>query len=108
MGSPTRSADTLSRYLRSCIQERMRLAGVTQAAMGRRLGVTQSSVSYVVSGTRRPEPLELFERIAALFGLTLSELLREAEVRRAITTADPVRLSRRKTVVNSQAACTSE
>ena len=58
------------RYLRVLRLER----GWTQDQLGRRLGITNVTVSRLESGTRRPS-VEMFQRMAGVFGMTTDELM---------------------------------
>lgn len=49
--------------------------GWTQEQLGRRIGVTNVTVSRLESGIRRPS-LQFFQRIANIFGLTTDELIK--------------------------------
>jgi transcriptional regulator with XRE-family HTH domain len=49
--------------------------GWTQEQLGRRIGVTNVTVSRFESGIRRPS-IKVFQRIAESFGLTTDELIK--------------------------------
>ena len=51
-----------------------RQAGLTQAEMAKRLGISKSAVSMYERGNREPE-LDLLQEMADLFGVSVSSLL---------------------------------
>lgn len=48
--------------------EKRKGAGMTQVELSKKLGITQSMVCNIESGTRRPSP-ELAQKIGAILGL---------------------------------------
>jgi transcriptional regulator with XRE-family HTH domain len=56
------------------LRQARRDAGLTQAEVGRRLGLRQAFVSKVESGERRLDPVEL-ARFAAVYGKPLAWFL---------------------------------
>jgi transcriptional regulator with XRE-family HTH domain len=78
-----RVSSKLSHAIRQCVQELRRDREWTQAQLATEIGVTQSAVSYLLSGGRRQHQLDLWADIAQGFGLSLSELIAQAEARLA-------------------------
>jgi transcriptional regulator with XRE-family HTH domain len=60
------------------IRERRRERKLSQAALARRLGVTQGSVALMESGRRSPS-LELLPKLAEALGLSVEYLLKGEE-----------------------------
>jgi transcriptional regulator with XRE-family HTH domain len=62
------------RFMLARLRQARRDAGLTQAEVGRRLGVRQNVVSRMESGERRLDPVEL-ARFAAVYGKSLAWFL---------------------------------
>ena len=71
-------SETLSRLRRE--------RGLTQAELGARLGISKSAVSMYECGNREPE-LDLLEKMADVFGVSVNALLGRAEDE--LVNADP-------------------
>src|SRR5262245_7978726 len=72
---------TLSHALGQKVAEMLHRNGWSQREFARRFGVSQSSVSHLLLTQRRSQGLAFYERLADLFGLSLSELVGELEAR---------------------------
>jgi transcriptional regulator with XRE-family HTH domain len=62
------------RFMLARLRQARREAGLTQAEVGRRLGLRQNVVSRMESGERRLDPVEL-ARFAAIYGKPLDWFL---------------------------------
>ena len=62
----------------SNVRERMAELGLSQKDVAERLGVTQSYVSQILSGHRRPG-LDSLEEFAEVLGIKPEDLIREFE-----------------------------
>lgn len=82
---------TLSQALAQKIRELLAEEGWSQRDFAQRLGVSQGTVSYWLSVKRRQTALDVYEQLAAQFGLSLSRLFRELEGRVAAATQRPAR-----------------
>jgi transcriptional regulator with XRE-family HTH domain len=71
----------LSVAVRQCVQDLRRDREWTQEKLGDEIGVTQSAVSYLLSGGRRQQQLDLWAEIAHAFEMPLSVLIAQAEER---------------------------
>ena len=65
----------LPRRLRDLCQERR----WSQRELAERLGVTQSYVCRLLDGSRRANTLDCYERLARIFGVSLSALISDLE-----------------------------
>jgi transcriptional regulator with XRE-family HTH domain len=72
---------TLADALAEKIRDHLVHGRISQRAFGRALGVSQGSVSYLLSARRRQDTLDFCERLATVFGQAPSELFRELEGR---------------------------
>ena len=82
---------TLSQALAQKIRELLAEQGWSQRDFAERLGVTQGTVSYWLSVKRRQTALDVYEQLAAQFGLPLSRLFAELEGRVAAARLRPTR-----------------
>jgi transcriptional regulator with XRE-family HTH domain len=71
----------LSVAVRQCVQALVREREWTQEQLGDEIGVTQSAVSYLLSGGRRRQQLDQWAEIAQAFDMPLSALIAQAEER---------------------------
>lgn len=62
------------------IAQRRRLAGLSQARLAERIGVTTETISRIETGTTSP-PLRRIESIAKALGVELHDLLRAVDAR---------------------------
>jgi transcriptional regulator with XRE-family HTH domain len=85
---------TLGDALTQAIRELMIREGWTQRALAKRLGVTQGAISFLLAAKRHTSGLVFLERLAKVFGKSLSELIYDLEVRVAASTRS--RVSRRE------------
>lgn len=82
---------TLSQALAQKIRELLAEEGLSQREFAQRLGVSQGTVSYWLSAKRRQTALDIYEQLAAQFGLPLSRLFAELEGRVAAANPRPAR-----------------
>ena len=78
---PSDNPTTLSQALTHKIRELLEQEGWSQREFARRLGVTQGAVSYLLAEKRRASALDYYERLAGIFGLSLSLLVADLEQR---------------------------
>lgn len=69
--------DIMSAF-RDMLARLRRERGMTQAELAQRLGVSKSSISMYERGNREPE-LDLLERMADLFGVSVNAMLGRSE-----------------------------
>ena len=86
---PPSRPETLSQALTDKIRELLTQAGWSQREFAKRLGVTQGAVSYLLAEKRRASALDYYERLAGIFGLTLSSLVADLEQRLDRHETDP-------------------
>jgi transcriptional regulator with XRE-family HTH domain len=79
-GSPS-PPTTLSQALTQKIRELLQREGWSQRTLANRLGVTQGAVSYLLAEKRRASVLDYYERLASVFGMSLSILIADLEHR---------------------------
>jgi transcriptional regulator with XRE-family HTH domain len=72
---------TLEKAFADVVRDHMAAAGFSQLNVARRLHRSQGWVSYLLAHKRREHGLSVYSALAAIFGLTLSELIAEAEAR---------------------------
>jgi transcriptional regulator with XRE-family HTH domain len=75
------SAATLSQALTQVIRELLQREGWSQREFAQRLGVTQGAVSYLLAEKRRAAVLDYYDRLARVFGVSLSVLIADLEHR---------------------------
>jgi transcriptional regulator with XRE-family HTH domain len=88
-----RGGVTLSEALILTIREWLAREGWSQREFAERLGVTQSTVSFLLGRKRRMQALDFYERVAATMGLPLSQLFADLEAR--VTVIDKQKRRRR-------------
>jgi len=86
---------TLSEALIHSIRDWLAQEGWSQREFAARLGVTQSTVSFLLGRKRRTGALDFYERLAGTMGRPLSQLFADLETRGAATEAQQ-RQQRRK------------
>jgi transcriptional regulator with XRE-family HTH domain len=87
---PSAAPHTLSQALNAKIRELLQDEQMSQRELGRRLGVSQGAVSYLLAEKRRAAVLDYYERIAReLFDTSLSVLIADLE-HRVARGRDPV------------------
>ena len=72
---------TLSQALTQKIRELLQRERWSQREFAKRLGVTQGAVSYLLAEKRRATVLDYYERLARVFGVSLSVLIADLEHR---------------------------
>jgi transcriptional regulator with XRE-family HTH domain len=71
--------ESLDRALGTLLRDVMAANGLSQREFAKRLGLSQSALSYLTLGGRRADGLGYYQRIAAVLGVSLSELIRQLE-----------------------------
>ena len=74
-------ARTLTEALGEKVRELLRTRPWTQRQLAKHLGISQGALSYLLTGQRRQKTLPYYERIAAVFEMSLSQLIRDLEQR---------------------------
>jgi transcriptional regulator with XRE-family HTH domain len=82
--APSSPPATLSQALNQKIRELLEGERWSQREFAQRLGVTQGAVSYLLAEKRRASVLDYYERLAGVFGVPLSALIRDLEQRVAV------------------------
>lgn len=72
---------TLTQALNQKIRQYLEEQEVSQRAFAERLGVTQGAISYLLAEKRRASTLDFYERLARVFGVSLSVLIADLEQR---------------------------
>jgi transcriptional regulator with XRE-family HTH domain len=72
---------SLSQALTHRIRELLEREGWSQRQFAARLGITQGAVSYLLAEKRRAAVLDYYERLAEVFGVSLSVLVADLEQR---------------------------
>lgn len=70
----------VSRFIGVTVRARRKLAGLTPETLALRAGVSRAAIQFVENGRRMPG-VELLERLCMGLGITLLELLAEADRR---------------------------
>lgn len=81
MATPANAPTSLTQALTEMIRELLHTEGWSQREFAERLGVTQGAVSYLLAEKRRVTALDYYERLARIFGVSLSELIATVESR---------------------------
>src|SRR5262245_16703595 len=72
---------TLTQALNEHIKEVLKREQWSQREFAKRLGRSQTSVSYLLSQKRRQNALAFYEDLATVFGMALSDLVKDLELR---------------------------
>ena len=78
---PATASLSLTQALNAKIREFLERERLSQREFAARLGVTQGAVSYLLAEKRRVSVLDYYERLATVFGTSLSLLVAELEQR---------------------------
>ena len=76
---PTPPPSTLGQALNQKIRELLERKRWSQREFAQHLGVTQGAVSYMLAEKRRASVLDYYERLAGVFGVSLSVLIVDLE-----------------------------